>query len=276
MDFVIVNGEIVRKQELESTPDYIEDPFILNQKFWFGYGGIPLFYENLRKLTEWFYTLEIEIPSLLQNEHELFRITKRMLNKNKFYRSGIVSFDMIIGKNDLHTVISSSANTEFDFPLSKSGLLLNFSEFEKYSGNPLNQYAFYNLPLWKFISARNKYTSFHNSVISNESSKVCECAGANIFMVKGNTLLTPHVETGCYTDSIRNHILGIASDVGLKTEESKNIKKEDLLKMSEIFLASEEYGIQWVLGLEKKRFVHRFSSKIHEQINLHFKGLSKH
>lgn len=276
VEFIIVNGEIIKKPELESIPFYVEDPFILTQKFWFGYGGIPLFYENLKGLKEIFHTLEIDVPKLLQNEHELFRITKRMLNKNKFYRSGIITLQAIFEANNTNIIISSFANTEFEFPFSKSGILLNFSEFEKYCGNPLNTFAFYNQPMWKFIEARNTFTSFQNSISINESGNVCDCVSANIFMIKGNTLLTPHIETGCYNDSIRNHILSIASNVGLKSEESKNIKKGNVLKMNEIFLASEEHGIQWVLGLEKKRFVHRFSSKINKELNLLLEKLAKH
>ena len=84
MDFVIVNGEILKRPELKSIPFFLEDPFILSQKIWYGYGGIPLFFENLESLKNTVRTLEIPIPKLLQNEHELFRITKRMLNKNKF------------------------------------------------------------------------------------------------------------------------------------------------------------------------------------------------
>ena len=43
--------------------------------------------------------------------------------------------------------------------------------------------------------------------------------------------------------------------------------------MNEIFLASEENGIQWVLGVGNKRFVHRASIKIHELLNLQLKKM---
>ncbi len=275
MDFVIVNGEIIKKQEIKSIPFFLKNPFILTQKFWYGYGGIPLFYENLGLIKNVLRILEIPIPDLLKTEHELFRLTKRMLNKNKYYRSGLVTIQISTVQNDTNIIVSSDANTEFDFPIAKSGLLLNFSEFEKYSSHPLNHLAFYNLPSWRFIDARNKNTSFQNSIILNDSGFVCESAFNNIFMVKGNTLITPHLDTGCYADAIRNHIMNIASDAGLLTEESKRITKEDILKMSELFLASEEFGIQWILGIGNKRFVNRHAAKIHEHINIHLEKLAQ-
>ena len=94
-------------------------------------------------------------------------------------------------------------------------------------------------------------------------------------MIKGNALITPSLQTGCFEDKLRNTILEIASNFNLKVMESAKIKKEDLLQMDEIFIASEENGIQWILGVENKRFVHHYSAKIHEKLNEYLKGLAK-
>jgi branched-subunit amino acid aminotransferase/4-amino-4-deoxychorismate lyase len=267
MDFIVVNGEIIKKKELKTLPFFLEEPFIITRKIWFGFGGIPLFAANLENLDQVLQILNIETPELLQNRHELFRLSKRMLNKNKFYRSGIITLQVLSGQTETNTVISSFAFPEFDFPFSKTGILMNFSEFEKYSASPLNQYEFYNLPNWKFAEARIQNTAFQNSILVNEKENVCECIAANIFMIKGNTLLTPGTETGCYTDSIRNHILEVAPEAGLKVQESATIKSTEVVKMSEIFIASEADGIRWVMGIGNKRFVHRFAAKIHQLLN---------
>jgi hypothetical protein len=37
--------------------------------------------------------------------------------------------------------------------------------------------------------------------------------------------------------------------------------------MNEIFFASEEIGIQWVLGVENKRFVNPVTKQIHRKLN---------
>lgn len=275
MNFIVVNGEILKKAETGIIPFFLDDPFIISKKIWFGFGGIPLFNSNLNSIIDEIHSLNTDIPEALKNNHELFRITKRMLNKNKFYRSGIITLQILLGQTKTNIIISSFAFPEFDFPISKSGLILNFSEFEKYRGNPLNQYIYYNFQNWKFAEARNRDTSFHNSIFLNDRESVCECISANIFMIKGKTLYTPGIETGCYEDSIRKYILNIAAKTALKLEESTSIKKEDVFQMNEIFLASEEKGIQWVLGVENKRFVHRGSIKIHELLNSHLKEMVK-
>ncbi|GAB1454366.1 hypothetical protein MASR2M47_44220 [Draconibacterium sp.] len=267
MDFLIINGEIVKKQETDFTPFFWDEPYVVTQKLWFGFGGIPMFHENIENIKTTLKTLNAQIPDLLNNERELFRITKRMLNKNRFFRSGIITCQLFIGQNVTNTTISSLAFTEFDFPFSKQGLIINFSELEKYSVNPLNQFAFFNAPSWKFAQAQNREATFDNSIFLNEMGVVCDCISANIFMIKGKHLYTPSIETGCYTDILRSHIIEIASKMNLKVSESDSISKEDVFQMNEIFLASEEYGIQWVIGVENRRFVHSYSAKIHEYLN---------
>jgi branched-chain amino acid aminotransferase len=267
MDYIIVNGEIVKKQETGFTPFFWDEPFVITQKIWFGFGGIPLFHENLENIKLVLNTLNTGIPNLLTDEKELFRLTKRMLNKNRFFRSGIITCNIYIGKTEINTIISSFAFPDFDFPIAKKGLILNFSEFDKNSENPLSQFAFYNAPQWKFADARIQETTYNNSIFLNERGAVCDCISANIFMIKNKILYTPSIETGCYTDILRNIILETAAKTNLKVTESDEIKKEDIIQMNEIFLANEENGIQWILGIGNKRFVHLYSEKIHEQLN---------
>jgi branched-chain amino acid aminotransferase len=275
MENVIVNGEILKKPEIGFTTFFWDEPFVVTQKMWFGFGGIPLFYENIETIILILNTLNANIPDLLKNEKELFRITKRMLNKNRFYRSGLVTCQVYIGKNETNVVLTSNNFPDFDFPFSPQGLIVNFFEFGKYSADPLAPYPFSNESLWKFADSRIRGTAFQNSIILNEKGNICDCISANIFMVKRNTLFTPSVETGCYNDTLRNHILNAAQNSGLKVIESDEIKKEDIYQMNEIFMASEEFGIQWIIGVLNKRFVHNYSLKIHEQVNEYLKQKSK-
>ncbi|HRX10398.1 MAG TPA: aminotransferase class IV [Draconibacterium sp.] len=271
MDFIIINGEIVKKQETGFKSFFWDEPFIITQKIWFGFGGIPLFHENIQNIKAALIKLNSEIPDLLNDEPELFRITKRMLNKNRFFRSGIITIQVFIGQVKSNLIVSSFAFPEFDFPLSKQGLLINFSEFEKYSLNPLNQFTFFNAPFWKFAKAKNQETVFNNSIFLNEKEAVCNCISSNIFVIKGSVLYTPSVETGCYIDTLRFIVLETAKKLNLKVEESDCIEKSEVFQMDEIFLAGEEQGIQMVLGVENKRFVQYYSRSIHEKLNEYLK-----
>lgn len=271
MDFLIINGEIIRKENANLTYLFWGEPFVLSQKVWFGFGGIPLFGQNLDFLHQQLEVFNIEIPVFLKNKRELFRISKRMLNKNKFYRSGIINIQLFIIGPQIDYVISCIGYPEFDFPFSKRGLLVNFSESKKNPANQLNQHLFYNRTNWKINKYKLRGSTFQNSILINRKGMVCEGIASNIFMIKNNILITPSFESGCFEDTIRNLILGIATKLQLKPHELPNIKREHVLEMNELFFASEEHGIQWILGIENKRFVHQTTKQIHKKLNDYFK-----
>ena len=239
---------------------------------WYGYGGIPLFSENIELLINQIDLLNIPCPALLKNNRELFRIIKRMLNKNKFYRSGFIHFQLFWNKKDFNIIISSEAFKTFDFPIAEKGILVNYSELKKQSKNTLNRFSFYNETFWNVASAQIGETSFQNSILFNENNFVCECISSNIYFISDNELLTPAIETGCYEDTLRKTILELAGQLNLRIVETATLKKEDVFKMNELFITGEESGIQWILGVENKRFIHHYSEIIHEKLNDFLKG----
>jgi branched-chain amino acid aminotransferase len=252
MEFVISNGQIVKKQEF--IPVFCDGSMIFAQKIWFGHGGIPLFFENLAILENELNAFQLKLPDWFGDVKEVLRITKRMLNKNKFFRSGIVSIIIYTGKPEPDFLISSEAFDEFSFPFSKRGIMLGFSNLPLSSQHPLGRYVFFNSLIWKV--EESKYTESSNSVFLNEKGNIANCAGANLYCIKNKVLITPSLETGCWTGTIHRFILDAAREIELKTDDSATITKSDLLLMDEIFIASEEKGIQWVMGIGSKRFVH--------------------
>ncbi len=267
MDFLIVDGEVINKNEFGLKPLLWNEYDQFSRKMWFGFGGIPFFEENLELIKQQAAQLKIALPGLFSDRKELFRIVKRMLNKNRFYRSGFVRFQIFRNKKEMHFVISANAFSGTEFPFRKTGILLNFSEIKKYSRNPFNRHSFYNHTFWKIVESSIAGTNFQNTIILNEDDSVCECIAGNIYMIKGSNLLTPSLNTGCCEDVLRNVILKKAGDLNLVTDEPDLLKKERFKEMDEIFIAGEEIGVQWVIGLENRRFIHHFSPEIYEMLN---------
>lgn len=272
MDFLIINGEVVSKNEANLTDFVWDEPFILTQKVWFGYGGIPHFQENLQSIKEQLKTLNLPLPDLFKNKRELFRLTKRILNKNKFYRSGFVHYQFFVVNKNINYLIASEAFETFDFPFLKQGLLVTFSSIRKNSTFNLGRFKYHNNNLWNAAKAEAQTLKLGGSILLNEKENICEGIASNVFMVKDGVLVTPSLETGCYNDMLRTVILQLAKELKLKTIEVSEIVKEHLLEMDEVFFASEELGIQWILGVDKKRFVHVYSEKIYNKLNFYLKS----
>ncbi len=272
MDFLIINGEVVSKNEANLTEFVWNEPFILAQKVWFGFGGIPHFQANLESIKKQLKTLNLPLPDLFKNERELFRLTKRILNKNKFYRSGLVNYQFFISNKNINYLITNDAFEGFNFPFGEQGLLVNFSAVKKNSTFKLGRFKYHNNNLWNAAKADAQNLKLGGSILLNEKENICEGIASNLFLIKDGVLITPSLETGCYEDILRPVILKLAKNLDLKTIEVPEIAKEHILEMDEVFFASEEHGIQWVLGVDKKRFVHEYSEKIYYELNDYLKS----
>ncbi len=267
MAFIIVNGEVIAKNDANLTPFLWDEPYLVSQKVWFGFGGIPLLNENLKVIKAQFDSLKIALPPLFNNQRELFRLTKRMLNKNKFYRSGFINYQFFISKGKCNSLITSETFSEFDFPYSEKGLLTNISNVTKNSTHRMGCFKCYNHILWQSANAQLINSAHSGSILLNERGIICEGIASNIFMLKDDVLATPSLHTGCYEDVLRGVILQMAKTIKLKIIESAEIAAEHLSGFDEIFFTSEEHGFQWVLGYNKRRFVHEVSERLYFELN---------
>ncbi|MDD4107346.1 MAG: aminotransferase class IV [Prolixibacteraceae bacterium] len=267
MNFVIFNGEIVNRDEINYGNLITCELYQTEQKVWFGYGGIPLFNENIELLVRQAGCLNIPVPKEIENRKELLRLTKRMLNKSRFYRSGYIIFRILFTGTDSHSLISPVSSPQFHLPFSQEGLLITFSDHRKFSRNEFNKYAFFSKPIWDAALSDVKGTYYSNAVILNENDMVCECAGANIFFIKGNKLIIPPLYSGCYHDTLHEIVIDAAKKSGIIPAGQEEIQKEDINEMDEIFIASEQSGLSRITGVDTRRFVTRHSAVIYDKIS---------
>ena len=78
-EFVIANGQILKREDF--VPFAYNDPVVITRKIWYGFGGIPLFHQNVELIREELLLLKMAVPALLNDGNEFFRLVKRVLNK---------------------------------------------------------------------------------------------------------------------------------------------------------------------------------------------------
>lgn len=272
--FLIINGEIFPEQEAKLAPLSAET-YIVSQKVWYGYGGIPLLQENISNIEQQLKSLGAQLPALFQNKREIFRLTKRMLNKNKFYRSGLINIQFIISDEGIDYQISAQAEKTFDFPLSEKGLLVEFSNDKLCAETRYSKLRCHHSNLWQIAKAQIKNKTLSGQILLNHNENLTEGINANLFMVKDGALVTPALSTGCYQDLLRPVVLEFAHKLNLKIIETNEIEKPHLLSMDEALFVSEEKGIQWILGIGTKRFVNETSLQLHEKLNDYLQEMVK-
>lgn len=106
-----------------------------------------------------------------------------------------------------------------------------------------------------------------NCVLLNDSKNVVEALQGNIFMLKGNKLITPPVSEGCLNGVMRKQILGLAKKIeGIEVAE-EIISPFDLQKADELFVTNVIKGIQPITKYRKKEFLIEISKTLVAVLN---------
>lgn len=89
----------------------------------------------------------------------------------------------------------------------------------------------------------------HEALFFNTQEQLCEGATSSVFLVKGEMLLTPSLESGCLPGVIRRWLLHRAPALGLQACEVV-LSAADLAAADEVFLTNSLRGIQSVSEID--------------------------
>lgn len=106
-----------------------------------------------------------------------------------------------------------------------------------------------------------------NCLLLNDSKNVIEALQGNIFMLKGNTLITPPVSEGCLNGVMRKQILTLARKMENMEVVEEIISPFELQKSDELFITNVIKGIQPITRYRKKEFAVNLSKLLLKQLN---------
>ena len=106
-----------------------------------------------------------------------------------------------------------------------------------------------------------------NCIMLNDSKNVVEVLQGNIFMLQGNTLITPSLSEGCINGIMRKQVLTLAKKIeGLEVIEAV-ISPFDLQKADELFFTNVIKGIQSITKYRKKEFSTTTANVLVQKLN---------
>lgn len=106
-----------------------------------------------------------------------------------------------------------------------------------------------------------------NCLLLNDSKNVIEALQGNLFMLKGNKLITPPVSEGCLNGIMRKQILTLAKTIENIEVVEEVISPFDLQKSDELFITNVIKGIQPITKYRKKEFSTHFSKEMIQKLN---------
>lgn len=106
-----------------------------------------------------------------------------------------------------------------------------------------------------------------NCLLLNDSKNVVEALQGNLFMLKGNTLVTPPVSEGCLNGVMRKQIIKLARTIENIEVIEEAISPFDLQKADELFITNVIKGIQPITKYRKKEFTIDLSKQLLQKLN---------
>lgn len=112
-----------------------------------------------------------------------------------------------------------------------------------------------------------KENQHDSSLLINETKNVIEAANGNLFMLMGNTLITPPISEGCLNGIMRKQIIVIAKQLDSVEVVEAAISPFDLQKADELFITNVIIGIQPITKYRKKEFETQLAHQLLEKLN---------
>jgi branched-chain amino acid aminotransferase len=233
------------------------------------FNGQPLWidyhYERIYRSAK---TLHIDLPEKL-NPDGIKDLVSNLLNANKHLSGARVRMSFFRESGGLYKPIKNGGlfiieSAEIDTPnyaLNKNGFNVGvYNEIAK----PINKLSFIKSSSSLFYVMASLFggeNGWDEVIILNEHGNVAEAGNSNIFMVEKGKLLTPALDQGCVDGVMRRVILDLAGKKKLKVSECSFLPG-DLLNADEVFFTNAIRGIQWVKGIQNKRYYHQVASEL--------------
>jgi 4-amino-4-deoxychorismate lyase len=118
------------------------------------------------------------------------------------------------------------------------------------------------------VLARNELNDdeYIDGVMLDHDDRVIECTMSNIFLVKQASLLTPDLSVSGVSGVVRDMVLGLAGQLGIRTVVGE-VTKQAVLESSEMFITNSLIGIKGIGRLDSKIFdQHEVTQRIFDRL----------
>ncbi len=169
--------------------------------------------------------------------------------------------------NDVEFIITVSELESATYKLNTNGLVVDvFKDFHKQK-NLLSNIKSTSAQLYTVASIYRKENGLDECILLNDDKSVCEAISANVFIVKGEEVITPPLSDGCLKGVMRKNVIKALKKLGYSVLE-KSFSPFEIQKADEMFLTNASSGVRWVGSYKKKTFINNCSQKLTAELNI--------
>lgn len=258
-ELIYLNGDLVPRSQAIMSP--------FNHGFLFGYG----IFETMRSYGGIIFRLDRHLARLHHaaetlgindrlNALDLKKACHDVLKANKLTEARIRltatagEGDMVPNPDTCTGITVFVAAQKLVPPTSESyqrGYSAVLSAYRRNSRSPLSRLKSTSY-LENFLARQEaRAASVNEVVILNEQGFVAEGSSTNIFLISGQTLITPSLESGVLSGITREAVLELAQTMGIKSLV-RQVELGELIKADEAFLTSSTIEIMPLTQLDNK------------------------
>lgn len=219
------------------------------------YGGRPfLWAEHLRRLHEGADFLNIRIP---HTDAELAAAVGELVRRNVLPEStlrlhltrGVGPRGYSPAAADAPALVMTLHGAEKHSPDRPVRWRLITSSFRLPAGDPLTSFKTANKLVQVLARAEAEARGANEALLLNTAGHVTEATGSNVFWIENGTVCTPPLSAGLLAGVTRGHVLHLARQLGLPTEE-RDCQPGELLAAQGVFLTNSHHEIQPAVCLD--------------------------
>ena len=273
--FPILDGQFVNREELVLTPESIVaiSQFSLAYVFRASENCVFFFEEQMALIAREASFFRIPLPVHLKERNPIFlRELQRLLRKNKLNGGAKIILTIWRENGIPHYLLRAFQVNELFYKLSDRGSLFEILELPVKSIHPASALPSFSRQLWEVGEVFCKENGFDQCLIQNYRNSLIEVPHGNLFVIKGQNLITADLKSGPVQTVLREKIMRISKRLGLRIFSSEHVTREMLWEADEIFWTNPVSGLEWGMGWKDRRYFCRYSRLILTKLNREVKS----
>ena len=150
--------------------------------------------------------------------------------------------------------------------LNENGLLIDIFPDARKSCDKFSNIKSANYLPYAMAARYAKEHRLNECLVLNVYERIADATIANIFLIKGKTMITPPLSDGCVNGVMRRYIIEKIQVSGLEWKiEERGISVNDLHQADEVFLTNSISGLRWVKGFRDKIYTNLHTKMFYKE-----------
>jgi branched-chain amino acid aminotransferase len=216
--------------------------------------------------------LQMELPALV-TEGKFRQEVLQLCEKNKCSRLARVRLSafrgnggIFEGNDEIEYLIECWPLYESANRLNENGLIIDIYPDARKSCDQFSNIKSANFLPYVMAARYAKQNKWNDCLVLNVNDRIADSAISNVFLVKGEKIVTPLLNEGSINGVMRKYLLEKLREADFERRvEEGLVTIDDLFSADEVFLTNAIQGIKWVARFRDKKYTSIVTAKIYSR-----------